>query len=100
LSGCDFKVVFKNVAPGAALPDIVNAFILGNAAPGQELVSLMFRASGKGTLRAPFGVEGARASLVVSQTGLFNTSFMGATADAFPAEKVDIHPIGGGSINP
>ena len=34
-------VVFKNPTPGADLPDLVNAFILGNAAPGQELVSIL-----------------------------------------------------------
>src|SRR5262249_41646002 len=47
------QVVFKNTAPGAALPDPVNAFILGNAAPGQELVFIAFRGTATGPLHAP-----------------------------------------------
>jgi len=32
--------------------------------------------------------------LTVTQTGLLITGFHGATADAFPAERVDLHLIG------
>lgn len=97
LSIADMKVVFKNDAPGAPLPDLVNAFILGNGTAGQELVSLMFRSNGFGPLHAPFGVnEGTPGRLVVTQTGIFMTHFGGATADGFPAERVDLHVVGGG----
>lgn len=89
VSSCLLQVVFRNTAPGAPLPDLVDAFILGNTAPGQELVMLSFRSSGQGTLHANFGVtEGTRGSLVVTQTGLFQTPFQGAVGDAFPAELV------------
>ncbi len=90
LSTGKLQVKFKNTAPGAPLPDLI-AFILGTAAPGQELVSIAFRSDGLGPLRAPFGVaEGTPGKCVVTQTGLLMTSFMGATGDAFPAEKVII----------
>jgi len=91
LATVDMHVVFDNTAPGAPLPDLVNAFILGNASPGQELVTLSFRGDAFGPLRSTFGVpEGTRGEVVVTQTGLFNAKFKGATADAFPAEKVEI----------
>jgi len=91
LATVSMHVVFDNGAPGAPLPDLVNAFILGNAGPGQQLVTLSFRADALGPLRATFGVpEGTPGQVVVSQTGLFNTKFKGATADAFPAEIVSI----------
>ncbi|HET9253164.1 MAG TPA: hypothetical protein VFP58_13710 [Candidatus Eisenbacteria bacterium] len=95
LCGSHFRVDFKNTAPGAALPDLVDAFILGNAAPGQELRMLSFRAEGNGPLRAEFGVpDGTPGRLGVSQTGLFMTQFQGATGDGFPAERVDLTVIG------
>ena len=94
LSSCTFSVSFKNTAPGAPLPDLVNAFILGNAAPGQELRTLAFRSEGDGPLHAAFGVaEGTPGHLTVSQTGLLMTGFHGATNDAFPVERVDLHPL-------
>jgi hypothetical protein len=89
-----FKVVFTNTAPGAPLPDVVDAFILGNAAPGQELRQLSFYSNGFGPLRAGFGVpEGSRGRLTVTETGLFQTSFKGATADAFPVEGVRLQAV-------
>ena len=89
------KIVFKNPAPGAPLPDIVDAFVLGNAAPGQEPISLSFRANATGKLRAASGFpEGTPGRLIVSQTGLFMTQFKGATADGFPAEIVELRRIG------
>ena len=94
LSNSELKVSFRNTAPGAPLPDLV-AFILGNAGPGQELRTLAFRSDGDGPLHALFGVpEGTPGHLTVTQTGLLMTGFHGATADAFPAERVDLHPIG------
>lgn len=99
LSEANMKVVFKNTAPGAPLPDLVTAFILGNTLPGQELVMLSFRSSGFGPLRALAGVpEGTPGRCDVTQTGLFMTHFKGATADGFPAERIDIGPVGGGTL--
>ncbi len=95
LSHSEFRIDFKNTAPGAALPDLVDAFILGNAAPGQELRFLAFRSNGDGPLHANFGVpEGTPGHLVVTQTGIFFTNFQGALSDGFPAERVDLHPTG------
>jgi len=97
LSSSDLQVVFKNTAPGAALPDLVDAFILGNAAPGQELGMLSFRSRGSGPLRAAFGVaDGTPGRCTVVNTGLFQTPFKGAVADAFPAEHVQLQVVGGG----
>jgi hypothetical protein len=97
LSSSDLQVVFKNTAPGAALPDLVTAFILGEAEPGQELVMLAFRSRGSGPLRAAFGVaDGTPGRCTVVNTGLFRTPFKGAVADAFPAEHVQLQVAGGG----
>ncbi len=90
LSTGKLQAKFNNTAPGAPLPDLI-AFIIGTAAPGQELLSIKFRSDGLGPLRAPFGVaDGTPGKCVVSQTGLFTTAFKGATGDGFPAEKVDV----------
>jgi hypothetical protein len=97
LSSSDLQVVFDNTAPGAALPDIVNAFILGNTAPGQQLVKLSFRSHGKGPLHALSGSpEGTPGMCIVVNTGLFQTPFRGAVADGFPAEHIQLQPVGGG----
>jgi hypothetical protein len=95
LSECHLKVVLINTAPGAPIPDLVDAFILGNTLPGQELQSLAFRSSGSGPMHAEAGVpEGTPGSLIVTQTGLFTTGFHGAVGDGFPAESVFLNPIG------
>ena len=97
LSVCDMVWVFDNTAPGAPLPDLVNAFLFGNVAPGQELIRFSIRANGSGPLRAAFGVEeGTPGRSVVSQTGILMASFKGALADGAPAELVDLHVVGGG----
>lgn len=97
LSSSDLQAVFINTAPGAPLPDLVTAFILGEALPGQELVMLAFRSRGPGRLRAPFGVpDGTPGRCTVVNTGLFQTPFKGAVADAFPAEHVQLQVVGGG----
>jgi hypothetical protein len=61
-----------------------------------EYVSLSFRANAKGPLTAlaGYGPDGTPGRLIISQTGIFRTSFMGATADAFPAECVVVRPPG------
>ena len=101
LSSSDSRVVFKNTAPGAPLPDLIVAFILGQGLPGQELVSLSFYYDGTGLLRALAGVpEGTPGRCTVVQTGLFMTGFHGATGDGFPAERVTIRPVGRGAVGP
>jgi hypothetical protein len=98
LSRVEMHVVFTNDAVGAPLPDLVNAFILGNATAGQSLTTLSFRSSGNGPLRAAFGVaDGTPGRLDVSQSGILHASGQGATADGFPAEVVNIGPVGGGT---
>jgi len=94
LSNSEFKVQFTNTGPGAPLPDLVNAFILGNALPGQELRSLMFRSSGTGAIHAIFGVlEGTPGQLIVTQTGVLMPHSQAPTYDGFPVERVDLHPL-------
>ncbi len=95
LGDSHLKVAFKNTSPGAPLPDLIVAFLLGNPAPGQELISISFHASATGQLRAASGFpEGAPGRLTVAQTGLFMTQFKGATADGFPAERVELRRVG------
>jgi hypothetical protein len=93
------RVVFKNTAPGAALPDLVNAFILGNAALGQELVSISFHGTATGPLHelAGLGPEGTPGLCFVAETGLFMKPFNPNSrpgADGFPAEIVELRRIG------
>jgi hypothetical protein len=96
LSTSLLQVEFTNTGMGAALPDIVTAFILGEALPGQSLLTLSFRSSGSGPLHANFGVpEGTPGSLNVSQTGLILHTFKGCVGDAFPAEIVNLRATGG-----
>jgi len=64
--------------------------------PGFEYVNLSFRANATGPLTAlaGFGPDGTPGRLIISQTGFFRTTFMGATADAFPAEFVEVRATG------
>lgn len=64
--------------------------------PAFELVSLSFRANADGQLTAlaGFGPDGTPGRLIISQTGIFRTTFKGATADAFPAEFVEVRATG------
>ncbi len=97
LSSSDLQVDFNNTAPGAPLPDLITAFVLGQAQPGQELVMLSFHSRGQGPLRAAFGVaDGTPGRCTVVNTGLFQTPFRGALADAFPAEHIQLQAVGGG----
>jgi hypothetical protein len=71
LAHSHFQVVFDNTAPGAPLPDVVDAFILGHVAPGQELVSMSLRATAGGVVHDPTGQQpDQQGRLVVSQTGV------------------------------
>ena len=85
----DLRAVFKNTAPVAELPDLFNAFVLGNTAKGQELVSLTFSSRASGKL-----ADGRPGQATVSQEGLLMTRCFGATANAFPNERVEVNPIG------
>lgn len=64
--------------------------------PGFEFVSLSFRANASGPLTAlaGYGPDGTPGRLMISQTGIFRTTFKGATADAFPAEFVEVRATG------
>jgi hypothetical protein len=93
------QVVFKNTAPGAPLPDLVNAFILGKALPGQELVFIAFLGTATGPLHAlaSLGPEGTPGLCLVVETGLLMKSFnlnSRPGKDAFPAELVELRRIG------
>ncbi len=58
------------------------------------LTALSFHSSATGALRAGFGVpEGTPGACNEEDTGIFNTSGGGATADGFPAEKVDVRAL-------
>jgi len=101
LSSVHFEIVFTNTAPGAPLPDFVDAFILPHAAPGQQLVSILFSANGTGPLRSAFGVaEGIPGRVKVTQIGVLcsglhdKSQCNGARQDGFPVETIDLREIG------
>lgn len=88
-------VVFIGTAPGAPLPDLIQLAL--SPEPGQELVMLSTNFGATGTLRAASGYpDGTAGRLDCVQTGLFFTGFHGATADGYPAEHINIRPVGGG----
>jgi hypothetical protein len=89
-------LTFVNTAPGAPMPDFMQLIYCPE--PGQELRMLRVSASARGPLREAFGVpDGTPGSLTVSETALFQTPFMGAVADAFPVEHVELRVVGGGT---
>jgi hypothetical protein len=93
LGDCEFQVRIVNTAPGAPLPDLFDAFVLGNGAPGVELVFLSFSGQATGTLHegAIVGVpEGTPGRAATHQTGVFMSGFHGAAGDGFPAESVTL----------
>ncbi len=103
LSEVDFQAVFKNTAPGAPLPDLVQQNVCSNFPldchpfpPGFEPVSMDIRANGSGPLHVSAGVpEGTPGRLEVTQTGIFRPQPGGRVIyDAYPAERVDWHPTG------
>ncbi len=90
-------LVFKNTAPGAPLPDILDLFgIVGVPEPGQEWVSVGFDASATGPLTALAGLgpDGTPGRLVVTQRGLARIPGGGPRADFFPVERVELRKIG------
>jgi hypothetical protein len=104
LGDSEFSVEFNNTAPGAPLPDLIVAFIVGPAEEGQELLKLSFRASAAGDLREPSGFpEGTSGHLTIVQTGLVYKATSPdqpphpAVADGFPAERVEWRKVGAGA---
>src|SRR5262249_13012047 len=106
LGDIHLRVVFKNTAPGAPLPDLV-CINKGPGCPnvadcpaGFEIDFFSVNASATGPLHAEadLGPEGSAGRLDVVQTGLIkpaiNNGFKGALSDAFPAERVDLRRIG------
>jgi hypothetical protein len=96
LGECFLQITYISPEPGAPLLDLVDAFILGNAPEGTDLVYISFRGSADGTLRDAFGVpDGTPGRAECIQTGLFMSGFHGHVSDGFPAEIVRIHETGG-----
>ena len=94
LGECVFQAQIVNTAPNAPLPDLFDAFVLGNAAPGVELRFLSFNGRATGTLQAgaiPGVPAGTAGRATVIQTGLLMTGFHGAVGDGFPAEQVRLN---------
>jgi len=62
---------------------------------GGTLTQLKIHSEADGALRAGFGVpEGTPGKCMLENTGVFNTGGGGATADGFPAERVDVRVAG------
>jgi hypothetical protein len=57
--------------------------------PGFEIVNISFRANAQGLLS-----DGMPGRLIISQSGFFRTTGMGATYDGFPAEFVEVRATG------
>ena len=86
----------KYTVPDASNPSLDLAAVTFFGAG--TLTQLKFHSVGMGPLRAGFGVpDGTPGMCNEEQTGLFNTSGGGATADGFPCEKVDVRATGGAS---
>ena len=51
-------------------------------------------ATGPLTALAGYGPDGTPGRLIISESGFLRTTFKGATADAFPAEYVEVRAIG------
>jgi len=93
------QLKFKNTAPGAPLPDLIQLIFCPTT--GQELTTLSLRAQATGTLRAASGVpDGTSGRLEVAQTGLLGVASVAnsnsrVALDAFPAEHIVIQPTPG-----
>jgi hypothetical protein len=97
VSDANLKFVFTNTAPGDPLPSMIT-LAFGTPLPGQAQLQVKVASSGFGPLRAASGSpEGTPGRCGVVQTGLYITSGMGATADAFPVENINVGPVGPGA---
>ena len=84
----------KYTVPDASHPALDLAAVTFSGAG--TLSQLKLHSSGTGPLRAGFGVaDGTPGQCNEENNGLFNTNGGGATADAFPCEKVDVRATGG-----
>ncbi len=89
---------FTIAAPGDPLPDLLQIAYFPEE--GQELLMLSINYTAFGTLHSTSGyAEGTRGRLTCKQTGLFFTGFNGAVGDGFPAEFINLQPVGGGRGN-
>lgn len=87
-------VDFNNSAPGAPLPSLCALSFTPSASYQLNRVGLT--ANAQGTLRAAVGVpDGTPGVAHTTQRGLYQVPGMYINGhDVFPAEKVDIHPLG------
>ena len=93
LGECHFRFVWRENA-GAPIADAFGV-VTGILPDGFELVEISIRGRATGALHATSGLgEGTPGEMIISETGLFQTGFHGATSDGFPAELVDLHVIG------
>lgn len=83
----------QNPGPLVDFAQAVNGPVPGS---GFELVNISFRTNAKGPLKAlaGYGPDGTPGRLIISETGFSHTTFKGATADAFPAEFVEVRAVG------
>jgi len=106
LGDSHFRIVFKNTAPGAPLPDLV-CINAGPSCPtvaacpaGFEIDFLSVQQTATGPLRAASGLgpDGTPGRLTVIQTGLIKpglaNGFKGALVDGFPVEMIELRSIG------
>ena len=100
LGNCELAAVWLQDAgtPIADLTASTNVDPDTYAPPGFEVVSIDFRGTASGPLHAASGLgdEGAPGMMVIAQTESNPHSFGNGNgnADGFPAEVMDLHPIG------
>ena len=92
------KVVIKNSAPGAPLPDLI--CLVGACPMNFELLFISFYATATGPLRSTFGVlENTPGRLSIVETGLFALPELPIKSrvsqqGGFPVERVDLKAAG------
>ena len=78
LGTSQFEVVFTNPGPNQPLPDLVDAFILGHALPGQEWIRIRQQAIASGPLHAAAGLgPDGTPGLAVLSPGTLNLQAIG-----------------------
>jgi hypothetical protein len=91
----------KYTVPDASHPELNLATVTFFG--GGTITQIKFHTEGEGPLRAAFGVpEGTPGVCISENNGLLNTGGGGATADGYPAERVDVRVAGDadlGAIN-